>query len=145
MGVGHALTHDEGGHLALPVVHFGGLADGSAAMMSDPTFSSLWEVSREDGAVSGVLRYRYLNADPLQALQGDPLPAAEAGLANWALAARGSRALASESQGRAVKVRVHDLPQPVEVKEFRLVVQKVAPADGRARWLQLEAWGPDGR
>ncbi|NUQ61321.1 MAG: discoidin domain-containing protein [Pirellulales bacterium] len=180
-------------------------------------------------------RVRYLAADPLQAQRGDPLPAAEAGLVNWALASRGSRAQASsedaprypaagaingvrdttdwgnghgwasnagprphwlqvtftrpqpirrfvvityhhddaastaqvwgvkdyelqvrdgrtdawrtvvtESQGRAVGVRVHDLPQAVEVKEFRIVVRQVAPADGRARLLQLEAWGADG-
>lgn len=179
-------------------------------------------------------RVRYLTADPLLAMQGDPLPKAEAGQVNWALAARGSRVTASsedaprypaagavdgvrdeqgwgsghgwasqaeprphslqvtfpqprpirrfvvityhhddgfntapvwgvrdyeiqvqdgrrdtwttvvaESQGRAVKVRVHDLPQPIEVKAFRIVVHRAAPQDGRARLLQLEAWGPD--
>jgi len=178
-------------------------------------------------------RVRYLAADPRQALQGDPLPVADAGLVNWALAARGSWATASsedaprypaagvidgerdatgwgtghgwasnpeprphwlqvtlaqprsikrfvviayhhddglntaqvwgvrdyeiqvrdgrtdswktvatEAKSRAVKVRVHELPQPVETKEFRIVVQRVAPSDGRARLLQLEAWEP---
>lgn len=181
-------------------------------------------------------RVRYLTADPLQALQGDPLPPTDEGLVNWALAARGSQATASsqdapgypaagaidgvrdttgwgaghgwasqaeprphwlqvtfsqprpvkrfvvityhhddgantaqvwgvrdyeiqvrdgrtstwrtvakESQGRTVMVRVHELPQAAEVKEFRIVVQKVAPPDGRARLLQVEAWGPGGR
>jgi hypothetical protein len=181
-------------------------------------------------------RVRYLTTDPLAAMQGDPLPAVEPGLVNWALAARGSQATASsedaprypasgvidgvrddqgwgtghgwashaeprppwlevtfpqprpirrfvvityhhddgintaqmwgvrdyelqvrdsrtdawktvvtESQGRAVRVRVHDLPQPVEVKAFRIVVHRATPFDGRARLLQLEAWGPDGK
>jgi hypothetical protein len=55
------------------------------------------------------------------------------------------RTVAKESQGRTVMVRVHELPQAAEVKEFRIVVQKVAPPDGRARLLQVEAWGPGGR
>jgi hypothetical protein len=180
-------------------------------------------------------RVRYLTTDPLQAMQGDPLPAAEEGVVNWALASRGSQVkassedapqypatgaidgvrettgwgkghgwasnaeprphwlqvtfpqtrpiqrfvvityhhddgantaavwgvrdyelqvrdgradtwttIATESQGRAVRVRVHELPQPVAVKDFRIVVQRVAPPDGRARLLQVEAWGPGG-
>ena len=40
-------------------------------------------------------RVRYLTTDPAVAMQGDPLPAAEEGLVNWALAARGSQATAS--------------------------------------------------
>jgi hypothetical protein len=53
--------------------------------------------------------------------------------------------VATESHGRAVKVRVHDLPQPVEVKALRIVVHRATPSDSRARLLQLEAWGPEGK
>lgn len=47
-----------------------------------------------------------------------------------------------EQQGRAVKVRVHNLGQPVRTPKVRLVATRVAPSDGRPRLLQLEAWGP---
>jgi len=57
-------------------------------------------------------------------------------------AARGQwNTVATENKSRAVKTRVHDLPAPVETSKFRLVVQRVAPLDGQARLLQLEAWG----
>jgi hypothetical protein len=39
------------------------------------------------------------------------------------------------------KVRVHQLPRPVSTERFRLVVTEVAPLDGQARLLQVEAWG----
>ncbi len=39
------------------------------------------------------------------------------------------------------KVRVHQLPQPVRTDRFRIVVTEVAPLDGQARLLQVEAWG----
>jgi hypothetical protein len=41
-----------------------------------------------------------------------------------------------------VKVRVHQLPKPVRTDRFRIVVTAVAPLDGQARLLQVEAWGP---
>ena len=39
------------------------------------------------------------------------------------------------------KVRVHRLADPVRTDRFRIVVTKVAPLDGQARLLQVEAWG----
>ena len=39
------------------------------------------------------------------------------------------------------KVRVHQLPKPVRTNRCRIVVTKVAPLDGHARLLQVEAWG----
>jgi hypothetical protein len=45
---------------------------------------------------------------------------------------------ASEFPG---KVRVHGLPKPVLTDKFRIVVSEVAPLDGQARSLQVEAWG----
>ena len=39
------------------------------------------------------------------------------------------------------KVRVHRLPKPVRTNRCRIVVTKVAPLDGQARLLQVEAWG----
>ena len=50
--------------------------------------------------------------------------------------------VAKEDTGRAVKARVHDLPQTVETHKIRLVVHRVAPLDNQARLLHLEAWGP---
>ncbi len=47
----------------------------------------------------------------------------------------------TEAEGRTVQVRVHNLPKPVRTDKFRIVVNRVAPPDGRARLLQLEAWG----
>jgi hypothetical protein len=41
-----------------------------------------------------------------------------------------------------VKVRVHRIAPPVRTRAIRMVVEEVAPADGVARLLQLEAWGP---
>ena len=48
--------------------------------------------------------------------------------------------MVTETRGRTVKTRVHDLSEPVETDKFRLVVQRVAPLDGLSRLLQLEAW-----
>jgi hypothetical protein len=45
---------------------------------------------------------------------------------------------ASEFPG---KVRVHELPKAVTTDKFRIVVSEVAPLDGQARLLQVEAWG----
>jgi hypothetical protein len=39
------------------------------------------------------------------------------------------------------KVRVHQLPKPICTDRFRIVVTAVAPLDGQARLLQVEAWG----
>jgi F5/8 type C domain len=39
------------------------------------------------------------------------------------------------------KVRVHQLPKAVRTDRCRIVVTAVAPLDGQARLLQLEAWG----
>ena len=39
------------------------------------------------------------------------------------------------------KVCVHQLPKPVRTNRFRIVVTAVAPLDGQARLLQVEAWG----
>jgi len=52
------------------------------------------------------------------------------------------RTVLTEERGQAVKVRVHRLPEPVRTERIRLVVTRVAAADGLARLLQLEAWGP---
>ena len=53
--------------------------------------------------------------------------------------------VAKEDTGRAVKTRVHDLSRPIDTDKIRLVIQRVAPLDGQARLLQLEAWGPSAR
>jgi hypothetical protein len=55
------------------------------------------------------------------------------------------KTVVTESQGRAVKVRVHNLPQPVEAAAFRILIHHPTPFDARARLLQLEAWGPEGK
>ena len=58
--LGHFLTQGEATHLALPVIQLGGVGGGSGRpLLADPTFSSLWEVSRNADSVAGVLRYRY--------------------------------------------------------------------------------------
>ncbi len=53
------------------------------------------------------------------------------------------KTLVQETQNRAVKVRVHTLPQPIRTQKVRLLVTRVAPSDQRARVLQLEVWGPE--
>jgi hypothetical protein len=40
-----------------------------------------------------------------------------------------------------VKVRVHQLAKPAHTDRFLIVVNRVAPLDGQARLLQVEAWG----
>jgi hypothetical protein len=60
----------------------------------------------------------------------------------WEKAPKQWRTMVTENKGRAVKVRVHALAQPVTTQKVRLVVERVAPLDGRVRLLQLEAWGP---
>ncbi len=52
------------------------------------------------------------------------------------------RVVVSENRGLAVKVRVHRLTQPAQTDKTRLIVSDVAPLDGQARVLQLEAWEP---
>lgn len=60
----------------------------------------------------------------------------------WDVDLNAWKTVVTEHQGRAVKTRVHALPQPFETSKIRLLVQRVAPLDGPARLLQLEAWGP---
>jgi hypothetical protein len=45
---------------------------------------------------------------------------------------------ASEFPG---KVRVHELRKPLTTDKFRILISEVAPLDGQARLLQVEAWG----
>ncbi len=47
-----------------------------------------------------------------------------------------------ENRGRTMKNRVHKLAAPVCTERFRVVIQSVAPPDGIARLMQVEAWGP---
>ena len=62
----------------------------------------------------------------------------------WDTVTRQWQTLVNESKGQAMKVRVHRLATPFTTEKIRLVVHRVAPLDGRARLLQLEAWGPSG-
>ena len=39
------------------------------------------------------------------------------------------------------KVRFHQLTKPAQIDRFRILITKVAPLDGQARLLQVEAWG----
>ncbi|MBN1420176.1 MAG: discoidin domain-containing protein [Planctomycetes bacterium] len=59
----------------------------------------------------------------------------ESGIGAW-------KSVVDERRGRAVKVRAHELEKPVRTSRFRIIVRRVAPLDGQARLLQLEAWGP---
>jgi len=79
--------------------------------------------------------------------EGTPETAGKWGVQDYEIqvwdSARGQwTTVAKENTGRAVKTRVHELSEPVETEKIRLVVQQVAPLDGQARLLQLEAWGP---
>jgi hypothetical protein len=79
--------------------------------------------------------------------EGTPETATKWGIRDYELQVwNASRAawetVVTEQQGRAVKTRVHELSQPVETMKIRLLVHRVAPLDGQARLLQLEAWGP---
>jgi hypothetical protein len=51
------------------------------------------------------------------------------------------QAVARQSSEFPKKVRVHPLSEPVTTDRFRIVVSEVAPLDGQARLLQVEAWG----
>jgi hypothetical protein len=57
------------------------------------------------------------------------------GAARW-------RTVAQAAGSRVMATRVHTLERPVTTKKFRLVISRVAPLDGVARLLQVEAWGP---
>jgi hypothetical protein len=59
----------------------------------------------------------------------------------WDAPARDWRPIATEARDFPVKVRVHRLAAPVETDKLRIVITRVAPLDGQARLLQLEAWG----
>ena len=52
------------------------------------------------------------------------------------------KAVVEENRGRTMKNRVHKLAAPVRTERFRVVIHGVAPADGIARLMQVEAWGP---
>ena len=51
------------------------------------------------------------------------------------------RTVTVEDKGRLAKTRVHELRETVRTDRIRLVVDDVAPVDGAARMLELEAWG----
>mgnify|MGYP000568339068 FL=1 len=51
------------------------------------------------------------------------------------------KTVVTENASRTVKTRVHTLPTSIKTKKFRVVVLNVAPLDGQARLLQIEAWG----
>jgi hypothetical protein len=51
------------------------------------------------------------------------------------------RSVVRQAADVAQKVRVHALASPVATDRFRVVVSRVAPFDGQARLLQVEAWG----
>ena len=59
----------------------------------------------------------------------------------WDEAANGWKTVVTENRWRAMKTRVHQLKQPVRTAKFRIVISRVAPEDGVARLVQLEAWG----
>ncbi len=59
----------------------------------------------------------------------------------WNSRKRKWKPVATEAAEFPVKVRVHQLPNPVRTDKFRIVVSAVAPFDGQVRLLQLEAWG----
>jgi hypothetical protein len=52
--------------------------------------------------------------------------------------------LLNAAANEPVKVRVHQLAKPAHTDKFRIIVNKVAPLDGQARLLQVEAWGTEG-
>jgi len=52
------------------------------------------------------------------------------------------RTIVTERRHHAAKVRVHDLPHPIRTSRIRILVSAVAPLDGAARLLEVEAWGP---
>jgi len=62
----------------------------------------------------------------------------------WDAASGAWKAAVEEARGRAVKVRVHPLEAPIRTNRFRITIRRVAPLDGQARLLQIEAWGPEG-
>jgi len=55
------------------------------------------------------------------------------------------KAVGTQAQVGAMRVRLHDLPRPVRTQKFRILVQRVATHDGQARLLQIESWGPKAR
>lgn len=59
----------------------------------------------------------------------------------WDAEANSWKTVVCENKDRLMLNRVHVLPGPVRTAKFRVVVRAVAPADGIARLLQLEAWG----
>ena len=54
------------------------------------------------------------------------------------------KAVVRQASEFSSKVRVHQLPEPIRTDRFRIVVTEVAPLDGQARLLQVEAWGGGG-
>jgi hypothetical protein len=51
------------------------------------------------------------------------------------------QSLVAEISEFPAKVRVHQLAKPVRTDRFGIVATEVAPLDGQARLLQVEAWG----
>lgn len=60
--LGHALGGEETLNLALPVVALDSGTGTTAAVMMDPTFSSLIETQRSAAQVNGTIRFRYLGS-----------------------------------------------------------------------------------
>ena len=84
-----------------------------------------------------VVTYHKLNS---------PETAAKWGVTNYRIEAWDEmlavwKTVVTENASRTVKTRVHTLPTSIKTKKFRVVVLNVAPLDGQARLLQIEAWG----
>jgi len=59
----------------------------------------------------------------------------------WDADAKAWKTVVCENKDRMMWNRVHILQRPLLTSKFRVVVRAVAPADGIARLLQVEAWG----
>ena len=84
-----------------------------------------------------VVTYHQLNSQETAAKWGVTnyrIEAWDETLAVW-------KTVVTENASRTVRTRVHTLPTSIKTKKFRVVVLNVAPLDGQARLLQIEAWG----
>ena len=59
----------------------------------------------------------------------------------WDAESNSWKTVVCENKDRIMLNRVHVLERPAPTSKFRVVVRAVAPADGIARLLQVEAWG----
>lgn len=59
----------------------------------------------------------------------------------WDQASNSWKPLVVENKNRLMINRVHVLEKPIETQKFRLLIKDIAPFDGIARLLQVEAWG----